>query len=95
MFFLWRNLLNACFPRNVGGTPILGPYFVATLWIFKLTYGNISQYLIKNIVLDSISSYPFAEIWEKIGVFKLKKLSHTMWYFICVSFAIIIYGFST
>jgi hypothetical protein len=32
-------------------------------------------------------------MWEKAGVFKLKKLNHTIWYFICVGFAIVIYGF--
>nr|WP_246869723.1 hypothetical protein [Priestia megaterium] len=88
----WVNK-NPLSPGFVDFTHILGPYFVATLWIFKLTYGNFLKYLITNIVLDSIASYPLAEISEKIGVFKFKKLNHTKWYFICVSLAIIIYGY--
>jgi hypothetical protein len=43
--------------------------------------------------LDVICAYPFAEIWERVGVYKLKKLSHTMWYVFCISLAVIIYGF--
>lgn len=45
------------------------------------------------MVVDAICAYPFAEIWEKVGVFKFKKLNHTIWYFICLSLAIIIYGY--
>ena len=80
-------------PGFVDFTYILGPFFVATLWVFKLTYGNFLKYLITNMVIDAINAYPFAQIWEKVGVFKFKKLNHTIWYFICVSLAIIIYGY--
>ncbi|RID82427.1 hypothetical protein D1953_18300 [Peribacillus asahii] len=74
-------------------TYILGPFFVTTLWVFKLTYGNFQKYLITNMVVDAICAYPFAQLWEEVGIFKLKKLNHTIWYFICVSLAIIIYGY--
>lgn len=88
----WKNK-NPLSPGPIDFTYILGPFFVATLWIFKLTYGNFPKYLITNMVLDAISSFPFSQIWEKVGVFKFKKVTHTMWYFISVSLAIIIYGF--
>ncbi|MFC0272835.1 hypothetical protein ACFFIX_15480 [Metabacillus herbersteinensis] len=88
----WINK-NPLSPGLVDFTYILGPFFVATLWIFKLTYGKFSKYLITNIVLDVINAYPFAQIWENLGIFKLKKMNHTIWYFICVGFAIVIYGF--
>jgi hypothetical protein len=88
----WVNK-NPLSPGLVDFTYILGPFFVATLWIFKLTYGKFPKYLITNIVLDVINAYPFAQIWENIGIFKLKKMTHTIWYFLCVGFAIVIYGF--
>jgi hypothetical protein len=88
----WVNK-NPFSPGLVDFTYILGPFFVATLWIFKLTYGKFSKYLITNIVLDVINAYPFAQIWENLGIFKLKKMNHTIWYFLCVGFAIVIYGF--
>ncbi|MED3553242.1 hypothetical protein [Cytobacillus praedii] len=88
----WINK-NPLSPGLVDFTYILGPFFVATLWIFKFTYGKFPKYLITNIVLDVINAYPFAQMWENIGIFKLKKMNHTVWYFICVGFAIVIYGF--
>ncbi|MFY0758947.1 hypothetical protein AB1K32_08740 [Metabacillus dongyingensis] len=88
----WRNK-NPLSPGYIDFSYILGPYYVATLWIFKLTYGNFPKYLITNIVLDSINAFPFASICEKFGVFKFKKMKHTTWYFICVFLSIFIYGF--
>lgn len=89
----WWITKNPLSPGLVDFTYILGPFFVATLWIFKLTYGKFSKYLITNIVLDVINAYPLAQIGENLGLFKLKKINHTIWYFFCVGFAIVIYGF--
>jgi len=89
----WWETKNPLSPGFVDFTYILGPFFITTLWVFKLTYGNFLKYLITNMVIDFICAYPFAQIWEKVGVFKFKKMNHTIWYFICMSLAIIIYGF--
>ncbi|MFJ8257400.1 hypothetical protein ACIQ4Z_08905 [Peribacillus asahii] len=89
----WWVTKNPLSPGFVDFTYILGPFFVTTLWVFKLTYGNFLKYLITNMVIDVICAYPFARIWENVGIFKFKKLNHTIWYFICVSLAIIIYGY--
>lgn len=88
----WRNK-NPLSPGSIDFSYILGPYFVATLWIFKLTYGNFPKYLITNIVLDSINAFPFASFWERVGIFKFEKMKHITWYFISVCLAILIYGY--
>ncbi|MCQ6281595.1 hypothetical protein JN080_20595 [Bacillus sp. EB600] len=72
---------------------ILGPFFVTTLWVFKLTYGSFLKYLITNAVLDAICAFPFYAINKKVGIFEFKKMTRSIWFFICVSLAIIIYGY--
>ncbi|KKI92858.1 hypothetical protein WQ54_06635 [Bacillus sp. SA1-12] len=89
----WWKTNNPLSPGPVDFTYILGPYFVATLWIFKLTYGNFPKYLITNAVLDLINAYPMPYIGNRFGIVKFIKMKHTVWYFINVSLAIIIYGF--
>ncbi|MGM7723667.1 hypothetical protein [Metabacillus sp. Hm71] len=89
----WWKTNNPISPGPIDFTYILGPYFVATLWIFRLTYGNFPKYLITNMVLDLINAYPMPYIGHKFGVVKFIKMTHTAWYFINVSLAIIIYGF--
>lgn len=88
----WINK-NPFSPGNVDFSYILGPYFVATLWIFKLTYGNFPKYLITNALVNIINAFPLASIWENFGIFKFKKINHISWYFICVFLAIFIYGY--
>jgi hypothetical protein len=88
----WKNK-NPFSPGSVDFSYILGPYFVATLWIFKLTYGNFTKYLITNVVLNTLNAFPMAYTWEKVGAFKFKKINHIGWYFICIILSIIIYGY--
>jgi hypothetical protein len=88
----WINK-NPFSPGSVDFSYILGPYFVATLWIFKLTYGSFFKYFIVNVILNTLNAFPMASAWEKVGVFKFKKINHTIWYFICILLAIIIYGY--
>ena len=89
----WWVTKNPLSPGPIDFTYILGPYFVATLWIFKLTFGNFPRYLITNMVLDLINAFPMPYIGNKVGVVKFIKMKNTTWYFICVFLAIIIYGF--
>ncbi|MEC1526208.1 hypothetical protein P9D43_30025, partial [Neobacillus niacini] len=62
----WVNK-NPLSPGNVDFSYILGPYFVATLWIFKLTYGNFPKYFITNVLLNTLNAFPMAYVWEKVG----------------------------
>ncbi|MGS2778587.1 hypothetical protein ACVBAX_14555 [Robertmurraya sp. GLU-23] len=88
----WKNK-NPFSPGNVDFSYILGPYFVATLWIFKFTFGNFPKYLIVNVILNIFNAFPMATVWEKVGAFKFKKITHISWYFICIFLSIIIYGY--
>lgn len=91
----WWKTNNPISPGPIDFTYILGPYFVATLWIFRLTFGNFRKYLITNMVLDLINAYPMPYIGNKFGIVKFKKMTHTAWYLINVSLAVIIYGFQS
>lgn len=88
----WINK-NPLFPGYVDFSYILGPYYVATLWIFKLTYGNFQKYLIINVLLNVINAFPFISVAERVGIFKFKKMKHVTWYFICIALSIFIYGY--
>ncbi|WHY69491.1 hypothetical protein [Neobacillus sp. SuZ13] len=48
----WWETKNPLSPGFVDFTYILGPFFITTLWVFKLTYGNFLKYLITNIELS-------------------------------------------
>ncbi|MDQ6595524.1 hypothetical protein E2K98_25855 [Bacillus salipaludis] len=89
----WWITKSPISPGPIDFTFILGPFFVATLWIFKLTFGNFPKYLLTNMVLDVINAFPLPYIGKKFGVVKFIKMKHTTWYFICIFLSVIIYGF--
>ncbi|WP_078382007.1 hypothetical protein [Sutcliffiella halmapala] len=89
----WWITNNPLSPGPIDFTFLLGPYFVATLWIFRLTYGNFPKYLITNMVLDLINAYPLPVIGNFFDIVKFKKMKHSVWYLINISLAVIIYGF--
>lgn len=89
----WWKTKNPLSPGPVDFTYILGPYFVATLWIFKLTFGNFPKYLITNMVLNIFNAFLLPPIGRKFGIIKFKMMKHTTWYFICIFLSIIIYGY--
>ncbi|MFC4619556.1 hypothetical protein ACFO4N_12615 [Camelliibacillus cellulosilyticus] len=89
----WWKTNNPISPGSIDFTYILGPYFVATLWIFKFAYGKFPKYLITNMVLDLVNAFPLPYIGDKFGIVKFIKMKHTVWYLINVSLAVLIYGF--
>lgn len=87
----WKNK-NPLTPNvPIDFTYILGAHFVATLWVFKLTYGSFPLYLLVNTIFDFINAFPFAGMWKKIGFFKFKKMSPTMYSFLTIMLAVVIY----
>lgn len=70
-----------------------GPFFAANLWVFKLAYGNIWQYLGVNLVMDFILAYPVSAIFRKMNIYRLEKLQPLYFFSTIYSFAILAYGF--
>ncbi|PFA70168.1 hypothetical protein CN378_02370 [Bacillus sp. AFS015802] len=44
---------------------ILGPFFSATLWVFKLTYRSFPLYMVLNLVINYLFAYPLTSFFEK------------------------------
>lgn len=62
-------------PKLSGEFPLIwGPFFIGSLWILKLTYGNFILYLTTNLVIDTLFVYPFVAFCKKIGLGSLVRL---------------------
>jgi hypothetical protein len=90
----WWKVKNPLFPKSViDFSYLLGLFFIGTIWIFKLTYGNFVKYLITNVVMDSLLAFPVTSFFKKVGVFEFKKMKKINFFYITVSLAIILYGY--
>jgi hypothetical protein len=70
---------------------VAGMYFITTLWVFKLTFGNFKKYFALNAVIDFLLSFPVVKFYDQVGAFKLRKMSSILFYLIVLSLAVIIY----
>ncbi|WP_227521972.1 hypothetical protein [Bacillus solitudinis] len=71
---------------------VYSAYLVATIWIFKWTYGRFKLYLIVNLVLDGAYIYLWYPIQEKLGMASGEMSPHTT-YGIMIAVALLIYLF--
>lgn len=72
---------------------IIGPFFVGTLWIFHFTFGNFKKYLLVNLIIDWLFSYPLNYLLQNLKLYKLVnfKPKHILLSFL--SFSLTIYGY--
>jgi hypothetical protein len=88
----WWKVKNPLFPNNrLDVSYLLGLFFITTIWVFKLTFGNFFKYLVTNIIIDLIFSFPLVKFFTKVGVFEFKKMRPKHFFILSVSMAIIIY----
>lgn len=71
----------------------LGPFFAANLWVFKLAYGSIWQYLGINLVIDYLLAFPISNLFKKMDIYQLQRLKPIYFFSVIYSFAILAYGF--
>ena len=70
----------------------IGPYIPMSMWMLKLSYGNIKKFLILNAVADGIFAFPFFQILEKIKIVKLHRLNGFQFFLYLFYKAFLLYG---
>ncbi|WP_245948167.1 hypothetical protein [Paenibacillus sambharensis] len=70
---------------------VYSAYLVATIWIFKFTYGRFLIYLVVNVILDGIYSFAWYPIQQKIGLAGTGGLPAYIPYLMMLAVAVLIY----
>lgn len=78
---------------NNGLTFTFGPYFIGNIWIFHLTYGKFWLYTLLNLIFDYILAYPLNAFFEKINLYKLKKIKPIHLFLLSLGYSFVNYGF--
>lgn len=74
-------------------TYVVGPFFIGTLWILKLTYGNFKKYMLVNGILDSGFVYVLMITLKKFNIMKLVNLKKYQFMSLFIMKCLSIYGF--
>jgi hypothetical protein len=53
----------------------MGPFLIGSIWILKLTYGNINNFLLLNAATDGIFAFVLTKILDKMKIARLERFS--------------------
>ncbi len=89
----WWRFYRGIPPFNSMNFFDFGPYFVASLWILKLTYGKFRFFLITNFILHILFISKGIKYAKKYKIFSLINLSRLQYLVIDFLRAILLYAF--
>jgi hypothetical protein len=83
--FNWWKVKNPIFPKLATDVSfVFGPFTILMFWIFKLTYKRFWIYLLTNIFADYLFAYPLTTLAEKMGVYKMGRMSRRQLFLLSV-----------
>ncbi|MFC0270521.1 hypothetical protein ACFFIX_03495 [Metabacillus herbersteinensis] len=90
----WWWFYQKLHPKLIGEFLLIwGPFLIGSMWILKLTYGKFFTYMISNLIIDTIFTYPFVYFLQKSGIsslVRLKKYQLSLLFFLK---SMLLYGF--
>lgn len=72
---------------------LIGPFFAASLWILKWTYGNFKMFILLNAIVNAFFASPVARFAKKIKHYKLVGLNELQFFLYYFSKALLMYWF--
>ncbi|TYS48272.1 hypothetical protein FZC83_21465 [Rossellomorea marisflavi] len=88
----WRELGLFDWDKVANIPWVYSAYLIATIWIFKFTYGKFKIYLLTNLILDGVYVYLWYPILQKLGLAFSEMSSHIS-YLLMIGVAVLIYLF--
>jgi hypothetical protein len=90
--YTWWKVRKPLFPKFSSDISfIFGPFFIANLWVFKLTYGSFKNYLLVNGLFDYMFAYPLTTLAEKLKVYKMVNMTRFQLFALSIATSIINY----
>ena len=70
----------------------IGPYMPFSMWMLKLSYGNVKKFLLLNGVADGLFAFVFINLLSKIKIIKLNRLNNFQFFWYLYYKAFLLYG---
>ncbi|RLQ97466.1 hypothetical protein [Falsibacillus albus] len=71
----------------------LGPYFITSLWILKMTYQKFWLYVLTNVVVQYLFIFFGLDFLKKIGIVSLKKIPKLQYWAVDLFRLLLLYAF--
>ncbi|KAA9026974.1 hypothetical protein [Niallia endozanthoxylica] len=70
----------------------VGPYMPLSMWLLKYSYGNFKKFIILNAIADGLFAFLIIDLFKKMKVIRLNRLSHLQFFFYLHYKAYLLYG---
>jgi hypothetical protein len=70
----------------------IGPYIPISMWILKMTYGNIKMFAILNAIVNAFFAFLFIPFLKKVKIVRLNRINHFQFFIILHYKAYILYA---
>jgi hypothetical protein len=70
----------------------IGPYMPLSMWLLKLSYGNFKKFLMLNAIADGLFAFLFINLFKKMKIVGLHKLSNSQFFVYLYYKVFILYG---
>lgn len=72
----WWLFYSSIHPKVPGDIPfIIGPFFIGTLWILKMTFGRFPLYILANFIVHFLFAFPGMKLIKRSDIASLIKMS--------------------
>lgn len=89
----WWRFYKGIPPLNSMDIFNIGPYFITSLWMLKLTYGKLRIFLISNTLLHIVFIFGGLKYMKRFKILSLVKLTKVQYLVIDFIRAVILYAF--
>jgi hypothetical protein len=70
----------------------IGPYMPMSMWMLKLSSGNLKKFLLLNAIADGVFAFPGVKILKKLKIADLYRLNGLQFFLYLFSKAFLLYG---
>jgi len=89
----WWVFYSSVHPKVPGDIPfIIGPFFILSLWILKMTFGKFPLYVVTNTITHFLFAFPGLKFLKRLGIVSLVRLSPIQFVLILELRAFLLYG---
>jgi hypothetical protein len=70
----------------------IGPYMPISMWLLKISYGNIKKFVILNAIFDALFAFVFIDIFKRLKLVGLNNINHFQFFIYLHYKAYLLYG---
>jgi hypothetical protein len=70
----------------------IGPYLPISMWLLKISYGNLKKFVVLNAIFDALFAFVFIDIFKRLKLVGHNNINHFQFFIYLHYKAYLLYG---